>query len=534
MHSSKPLLGLVAATFLLPAGNASAFTRAEHQWISRRALCLVSLGLEREPPSASPDRVREATHVLTLLSEGKDGPPPDYGELVAYADYVTFPNQMVDSSKAGAERISSLHVRKRLADSVAEYTEMLRNPHHFRELGFSQFHIWHDTAVARAIEPAVEGRTTDPLIDALAYNAYADHFLEDFFAPGHMTREPDGISHMGNLRVHDTANWNGRLFEPSPVAWEVLGPLLGSSPEARAETASHCFPTEDGIDLADVEDTVAPLSVHVSGDNQVYREGKGVVEGAERQAVFMALMVARSIRDVIESYLSSELHNSFPNRRCPELSPDAEWLARASPPDDCYFVLEESEENYYLAGMPLGGYLSAPEAQASPLLWPTLGGSTELQKIGGTSRWQTSLELLFDLPAQEMFQLVGLDYDWTRHFSFELGTGYSYINKGALEGGTDYNGHGPDVRLYLRAKQLYMFVAAEVGYRFYYGKGQSVNNFRAAGRLGFGNGIFWAYGSIARDQKLTDMGGELDWTAVGFGVSVTIPSTRLLGWMWGY
>lgn len=528
------LLPLLAVAFLWPAGSASAFVRPEHEWFSRRALCLVLVKLEREAASGAPGRGREAIPVLTALSEGSDG-PPDYGELVAYGDYVTFPNEMVDTSQSGPERISSGHVRGRMLDSVAEYTELLRNPHHFRQLGLSQFHIWHDTAVARAVENDGEDRAADPLWDALAYNAYADHFLEDFLAPGHMTREPDGLSHMGNLRVHDTENWTGRLFEPSVMARESLGSLLGATQEEREEAVLRCFPSEDGINLADVEDAIAPLSIELKGDNQVYRQKEGVLEGRQRQAVFVTLVVGRSILDVVEAYATSETHNSFPNRRCPAFPPDAEWLERASVPDDCYFVVEESEENYYFAGTRFGGYISDPGAARSPWVWPSLGGSTEIQRVDGTSRWQTSLELVFDLPSQKMFKAVGLEADWNRHFSFELGTGYSYVNKGALDGGgTEYNGHGPDLRLYFRAKQLYMFAAADLGWRFYHGEGQNVENFRVGGRVGFGNGIFWAYGSIARDKRLTPEGGERDWTSVGFGISMTIPSTRAFGWMWGH
>jgi hypothetical protein len=98
------------------------------------------------------------------------------------------------------------------------------------------------------------GREGDPLWDALAYNAYADHFLEDFFAPGHMAQEPDGLSHMGNFRIHDTENWTGREFEPGRGASGLLGVVLGDAPDERAASVARCFPAEDGITLAHVED----------------------------------------------------------------------------------------------------------------------------------------------------------------------------------------------------------------------------------------------------------------------------------------
>jgi len=521
----------LALAILETATPASAFVRPEHEWFSRRALCLVLAKLERDGPDEA-GRQPLAVAALRALSEGSER-PTDYGLLVAYADYVTFPNDMVDTSASGAARISSGHVRRRISDTVAVYSELLRNPHHFRQLGLSQYHIWHDTAVDRALEYAREGREADPIWDALAYNAYADHFLEDFFAPGHMTRSPDEISHMGNLRIHDTENWTGREFVPGRGAGGLLGAVLGDTQEERVAAVLRCFPPEDGITPADVEDALAVVSLHMKGDNQVYREDEGVLEGRERQAAFVVLTIARSILDVTQSFIDAIPYNSFPNRSCPALPLDQD-SGVPGPPIDCYFAVDEVEENTYFAGTRVGSYLSDPDAARAPWVWPSLGGSTEIQRIDGTSRWATGVELLFDLPTRDLFGLFGQTGEWIRHYSFELGTGYTYVNKGALEGDTSYNGHGPDLRLYLRMKQLYMFASTEFGWRFYHGRGQSTNNYRVGGRVGFGNGIFWAYGSIARDKRITNNGASWDTSTIGFGVAVTVPSTRLLGWMWGH
>jgi hypothetical protein len=526
------LIPLIALVILGTASTARAFVRPEHEWFSRRAVCLVLAKLEREGPDESGRQV-QAIAALSAMSEGSDD-STDYGQLVAYADYVTFPNDMVDTSQIGAARISSGHVRRRISDTVAVYSELLRNPHHFRLLGLSQFHIWHDTAVNRALEYAGEGREADPLWDALAYNAYADHFLEDFFAPGHMAQEPDGLSHMGNLRVHDTENWTGRDFEPGRGAGGLLGVVLGLTPDERAESVARCFPDEDGITLTHVEDSLAVVILHMKGDDQVYRSDEGVLEGRERQAAFVALTIARSILDVVQSYIDTIPYNSFPNRRCPALPLEGDPGQSSGPPIDCYFVIDESLEAPYFAGNRFGSYRSDPDAARSGWIWPSLGGMMELQRIDGTSRWQTSLEFIFDLPSRKIFALLGQTEEWSRHYSLEIGAGYSYVNKGALDGGNTYDGHGPDLRLYLRAKQLYMFAAAEVGWRFYHGRGQNTNNFRVAGKMGFGNGIFWAYGSVARDKRLTSTGSSWDATMIGFGVSTTIPTTRLFGWMWGH
>lgn len=529
---------LVAIFLLGSVGSASAFVGAEHKWLSRRAVCVALVHLERAAPDADAEadgRRQRAIDVLSALREG-NGQLPDYGQLAAYPDYVTFPNEMVDTSQTGAGRIASVHVQGRIESVFAEYSEMLRNPHHFRELGLSQFHVWHELAIARVLMRSSEGRETDPLFDALAYNAYADHFLQDFFAPGHMIREPDGLSHMGTLRIHDTENWTGRDFQPAATTAEVLAAVLGSSAQERNESASRCFRPEEGITADVVEKVVTAQAIHLQGDNQVYRNKDGIQQGREQQALFVVLMVGRSILDVVESYALSQQQNAFPNRRCPAHGEQSTAASPGDVPEGCYFVEDETDENPSFAGIRLGRYRSQPDAARYPWLWPTLGASMELQKIDGTSRWQTSAEFLFDVPFRRALRAVRLDGDWTRYFSAELGTGYSYINKGSLEPGVggDYQGHGPDFRIYIRAKQFYMFGAGEVGWRWYSGLGTDSNNLRAAGRLGFGNGIFWAYGSIAFDKRLTADGPRDDDYSFGFGIATTLPSTRLFDWAAGH
>ncbi len=519
----------MVVAFLGAAGTASAFVSEEHGWISRRAICIARVHLERTAGEPT-RREQQAIEVLAVLSEGNDD-LPDYGDLVAYPDYVTFPNEMLDTSRTGRARIAALHVRGRVGDRIANYSELLHNPHHFRLLGVSQFHLWHEIAVARAVDVAAKAQESDPLFDALAYNAYADHFLEDFFAPGHMTREPDGVSHMGNLRIHDTDNWAGRSFQPAERTAALLGAVIGSTPEERDEIVSRCFSPKDGITTADLEAATSSRAIRLQGDNQLYREKDGIQQGRKRQAVFVALVVSRSILDVVESYTRSERQNTFPNRRC--RSAEEGSAATAFPSGDCYFVVDENEDNPSFAGMGIGRYLSEPDAARVPWVWPTLGLSTELQETDGTSRWQSSLEVLFDLPLEPALRGVGIESELTQHLSAELGAGYSYVNKGAFESGDDYHGHGPDLRVYVRAKQLYMFVSGEVGWRWYGGLGKNTNNFRAAGRLGFGNGIFWAYGTIGRDSRPTSSGSEDDALIAGFGVEMTIPSTRVLGWAAG-
>ena len=69
------------------------------------------------------------------------------------------------------------------------------NHNHFQARAAYNFWFWHDLAV---------GTATTNLFGGLLINAYADYFIQDLFAPGHVASLRDENSHgLPSLAWHD-------------------------------------------------------------------------------------------------------------------------------------------------------------------------------------------------------------------------------------------------------------------------------------------------------------------------------------------
>jgi hypothetical protein len=140
----------------------------------------------------------------------------------------------------------------------------------------------------------------------LLLNAISDHFLQDYFAPGHLTAPRTRLTDLPATAMHDLANRMGAVFQPDPsTLGEVLDYLCGAR-EGQG-TAGVCTPPKEvtaaikGIGLnADqltqaVHDIRKKKPLHFRGDGQLHRAAQ-----AGQRTLLLATQM-RSILDVIES-----------------------------------------------------------------------------------------------------------------------------------------------------------------------------------------------------------------------------------------
>ncbi len=624
----RPQLRVVASAVggfaLLAATAASAFESNEHSEVSNTALCIVRKHVEAisgdpedhgysEPEGLERVRLDEVRVALEKLEDSPLG--PHYGLLAMFPDYAAYPEGGAATDKEGFDRIDWEKLRD-APDFWSMVGELIRNPHHFRAAGLGRFHAMHAAAVDKA-----RRRNHDGLWDAIAFNGHADHFLQDFFAPGHMTEDDFSRSSVETARAHDRDNRLGRCFvvhekqtkrlrdllpKESAIAEEVYegcseavandalprqdtSAVRGDCREQAESLRHECLgrasrPPSDSEDAECGEVAVAAerccLSLELSkrtedwslfeqmdriglkGDHAMLASDGKVLR--PEQFAFMSLVSARSLMDVVAAYVWNEEQvddvttgpepdddgpecvgfNCFPDRRCPKptklegpcpenpppgfpwpfIDLNAKGVPQRELPEGCYFTCEGDLAPNSYAGIATGFYqyreLGAFEA-AGPL--PVIAATVTVPRLNEGSRKDLRVEFVLPvLPRDFGNKMIRRILDTTpvgymidpEHAVVDLGLGYTYAF------GNDYQGHGPDVSLYLRMKKAYMFVAADMGYRFYKGNGFTDDNFRPGGRIGLEVGPLMVHVGLSRDQSIEDDGGKIDNTSWGFGITV--------------
>jgi len=516
------------------------FSTEEHTWISDSALCVALAYVQEENAQRTwKDKFTEsrATAALRVLDSlrPKFG-PIGYGELSARPDFVNRAAGYRDQALVDLQEF-----REKTPDLVLRITELLRNGHHFRLEALREYAQLHDFAVASARAPARDRLIEIELADALFINAYADHFLNDFFAPGHSTEATSNKSHMLSNRVHDLHNRAGRHFLMSVEAKAAFESII----EMAAPRLESCMPSvllsvqtfSAFVQNESTSGMSSPdgwRSILLVGDGDLYSANSGLTESRAEQAMLLMLSSSVSILEVVRAFIVGDADGSreflvgsnrlFKSGWCGEVVPLSDTPHRREGPGDaCYFVADEGsarEGVTYFAGNAVGDFISAKPHVWEALTWPLLGGSLDLQRLNGQSRLQITPELVFPV------------YSFGDSASVELGTGYSYLAKASLAGSL---GHGPDLRLYLHLKGIGLLGSLEWGYRFHERNEFRQSSNRLGGRLGFGNGLIFGFISAARDAALDRTGRESHHVSWGGGVQVFLPSSLALRWLpaWG-
>jgi hypothetical protein len=119
------------------AGPSAAFKTREHEWISDRGFC-VATKLVRAP---SPG-VQQAIEVVTKRSAICDATEVEatYGKLVAFADFSKRPEEAMNFSGRGVNRIDLCQMEDNRTVLFRTMGEVLVNEHHFGLSALRDFH----------------------------------------------------------------------------------------------------------------------------------------------------------------------------------------------------------------------------------------------------------------------------------------------------------------------------------------------------------------------------------------------------------
>ncbi|HEY0143874.1 MAG TPA: hypothetical protein VGF48_23505 [Thermoanaerobaculia bacterium] len=505
---------VIATVALLLSFPAAGFDGEEHRLIARNGMKLVA------------DFCRQAENSCNLTPEQQvqlaEFANPhsrlDYGTLVAAVDYRLNPLQLLQ--KHGPQQSLPAHASD-LDPHLVELlttggTTFLRaaaaNETHFQGDLVAGIRSWHAYAVSiaagtRSVEYSAAAADTDVkgnLFAALLVNSIADHFLHDFFAPGHIITPRFGLHDAVALSIHNKYNTLGARFTITRDMYETdLQPLLkflGSDALLHDRYKRAVAEIEDGrIDLW--------------GDSQL-KESPG-------QELFMILVQARSILDIIES-MSGDPVNRF-------LRLHWQPMQRRRGKDDFIY-------DFATASLPYGNYVHHEHGGRQPeggtvlsfsigaeLLLGVPSGASASDDKQTTARTAYLAEILVagHLPTAADEHATDLARPVPVHFSEKRQWG---LNAGyALAHNATETAHGPSVRGIWALPLLHMQFSADVSEKVYAYKEESRRRTSFGVRVQSGFSLVLFDLGVAREWTYGTRGVLKAETAIRFGGTLTGP-----------
>lgn len=268
-----------------------AFTAEEHRWLSRLAH-----GLAFDTRCGSADEAEsEANSWCAFLQASLESQESPVAMITVAVDWTRSPEDLVpgalDQDKEDVEAIElllqSIHKVKR---NPWSWLAKHRNSHHFQDGAARAFSRWHGEAIAAA----AAGNPRE----AIAREAVALHFLQDFLAAGHFITTRSGLGDAPAGGMHDRFNWTGldaqvrfaELWTETDLR-RALGSLADRTEEAPCPQSSAGWSVESVVQEA-LEPSPEPVPARFFGDHRLCRPE------SRRQALALLLVSARSILEV--------------------------------------------------------------------------------------------------------------------------------------------------------------------------------------------------------------------------------------------
>lgn len=240
-----------------------------------------------------------------------------YGEIAMLTDYMrdTYDMLHLPHSRVNLPvdaRTSNLPYLRSLMDHGSKVISLASASHeaynHFQGRVLDAFCCNHKLAVTAASETNLWG--------ALMLSAFALHFLEDMFAPGHLLTPRDANAHdLDVALMHDDFNNRALMY-----LIEAPQQLTNMADTARAflHTSARQWRSQDGKPkhiLSLSNDALDIFCDRLAARSQldVFCLGDDKMTASDLQPVLMLIYCSRAIADVLESYVRGSPTNSFSN-----------------------------------------------------------------------------------------------------------------------------------------------------------------------------------------------------------------------------
>lgn len=447
---------------ILP-GQSYGFSGEEHAFISNNAF-LVSLTYAKKNHLISEE---EAEQLRSCFTENDN---MNYGNLTKIVDDVTDPSKLmklygpdidvgrgVDCSKAKTLLTSRkiMWIDKIMASKY--------NEDHFQGKTLTRFREFNDLAQLYALR--------GNLVWALVLNAFAAHYLEDFFAPGHVLTPRTEVNNISARALHDS--------------WDKEGAQM------RITTTGKLMDYLDIIKEMNGDAEEGVMAITALNGNYMRIYGDGLLRKTPGQKELMIAEVAKTITAVFNAYKThtvSEFESNYVTEMKTEknaglLGDDSSYEQISPMFDDVAY--KPIRRDYLLGRL-------VPIIEVAPYL------STPL-KSGINSRWGLEADLaVYGIPQ------IGEDSAVSRFFdTFLVGValGYSYTDE--IFNATNY-AHGPLFKFIFDIKNTDIGFCLYAKWQFNNENDNTFQSFPFGGRMSFSRDFFSLYVGIGNEPRYTN------------------------------
>ena len=242
---------------LLMAAGGRAFEWFEHRELSNAAL----LAAKHAVPAAA------MSQEMTKAAEARAGGALTFGDVTLAVDWFKDPEKLLDPAQVANV------IRRRHKNIVMKGLAVHHNAAHFQASALKQWQSYHQRAVAFAPEkPAA----------ALLAEAVALHFLQDFFAAGHVVTPRRGMHDAAAGHLHDRFNSRGVAFALAAGQPPEIAAMLRNLVDTKGLTAAEAKAYERAA---------AKASTTFYGDAKL--------SASQEQKAFLMIVSALSVTEVL-------------------------------------------------------------------------------------------------------------------------------------------------------------------------------------------------------------------------------------------
>ena len=534
-HRIGSAAAVLACLWMAPPPRVFAYSGIEHRQVSRDALRIAfdAMKAPRCPPGTDSESC--CGRPLALSEKDRDNLKTlfdETGSNISYADVVAFVDHVLDPIKLIQRDWTTSGLPTWPKDLNEDYLFRLRsrltlhalaaqnNDSHFQSQAMMSWWLWHrDAVLTAAYGNATQGPVGsggERLFAGLFMNAISNHYLEDSFAPGHVITPREGMHDAAAISMHDFYNRFGAEFSIDSQRWQELAALI--NPDRHAELF-----LQKGEDSAKMKGFLREVKDHGFERGTLWLRGDGYLlpskrkldwfpglrDQALRQRIFITLVVARSIVDVLESHACGKPVNSFGNY---EWSP----LRRSHQPEMRYILAR--------AGYSYGAYVETHVPRIHYGVLSSIEISSQSTVLNGVEDTRGVVTAVVIPTCFSWLPPPGKNVDDVyvpSHRVPVLALGLSYRMDDELPG------FGSFVRLSVLSPRLDLHAGLALGVERYRWARNESYRFHPEVRVGVGASLFVLFGGVGYDYALDEHGDLKGSLTVRSGIQIGIPWSKI-------